>query len=271
MNLSFLRICIIELNTLSQHARCLHYLKNSRNISNTLISTNTHTNLYNLYNCSLKLYNINKFSTGDILLKNKDRPSNKKQVIHVNLNEISDIVKVDRMMSQFDGAIEKYKDEMIKNLAVRTRVGAIEELTIPFEDEEHNLEELVEINRKSNMVVLDASAFPQIIPNIVEAISKSQMNLNPQQDGTTIYIPLPKVTKEHREGLAKIAKQYFVKCKDLVGNIRNEHIRNLKKQDGIPKDLMFKAENYISAIQKQYVDKAEQLLKAKQKELLGES
>ncbi|XP_043524911.1 ribosome-recycling factor, mitochondrial isoform X3 [Frieseomelitta varia] len=249
MNLSFLRICIIELNTLSQHARCLHYLKNSRNISNTLISTNTHTNLYNLYNFSPKLCNINKFSTGDILLK----------------------MKVDRMMSQFDGAIEKYKDEMIKNLAVRTRVGAIEELTITFEDEEHNLEELVEINRKSNMVVLDASAFPQIIPNIVEAISKSQMNLNPQQDGTTIYIPLPKVTKEHREGLAKIAKQYFVKCKDLVGNIRNEHIRNLKKQDGIPKDLMFKAENYIGAIQKQYVDKAEQLLKAKQKELLGEN
>ena len=34
---------------------------------------------------------------------------------------------------------------------------------------------------------------------------------------------------------------------------------------------MFKAENYISAIQKQHVDKAEQLLKAKQKELLGES
>lgn len=189
MNLSFLRICIIELNTLPQHVRCLHYLKNSRNISNTLISTNTHTNLYNF---SLELCNKNKFSTGDILFKSKDRPSNKKQVVHVNLNEISDIVKVDRMMSQFDGAIEKYKDEMIKNLAVRTRVGAIEELTITFEDEEHNLEELVEINRKSNMVVLDASAFPQIIPSILEAISKSQLNLNPQQDGTTIYIPLPK-------------------------------------------------------------------------------
>ncbi|XP_033192121.1 mitochondrial ribosome recycling factor 1 [Bombus vancouverensis nearcticus] len=268
MNLSFLRTCIIELKIISKHARCLHYLGGSRNVLMSFRSTNTRTNLYDF---SPKLYNINKFFTGDILLKSKDRPSNKKSVVHVNLNEISDIVKVERMMSQFDGAIEKYKDEMVKNLAVRTRVGAVEELTITFEDEEHNLEELVDISRKPNMILLNASAFPQIIPNILEVLSKSNMNLNPQQDGTTIYIPLPKVTKEHRESLAKTAKQYFVKCKNIISDIRNEHIRNLKKKEGLPKDLTFKAESYISALQKQYVDKAEELLKAKQKELLGES
>lgn len=189
MNLSFLRTCIIELKIISKHARCLHYLGGSRNVLMSFRSTNTRTNLYDF---SPKLYNINKFFTGDILLKSKDRPSNKKSVVHVNLNEISDIVKVERMMSQFDGAIEKYKDEMVKNLAVRTRVGAVEELTITFEDEEHNLEELVDISRKPNMILLNASAFPQIIPNILEVLSKSNMNLNPQQDGTTIYIPLPK-------------------------------------------------------------------------------
>ncbi|XP_003490481.1 ribosome-recycling factor, mitochondrial isoform X1 [Bombus impatiens] len=268
MNLSFLRTCIIELKIISKHARCLHYLEGSRNVLMSFRSTNTRTNLYDF---SPKFYNINKFFTGDILLKNKDRPSNKKSVVHVNLNEISDIVKVERMMSQFNGAIEKYKDEMVKNLAVRTRVGAVEELTITFEDEEHNLEELVDISRKPNMILLNASAFPQIIPNILEALSKSNMNLNPQQDGTTIYVPLPKVTKEHRESLAKTAKQYFVKCKNIISDIRNEHIKNLKKKEGLPKDLTFKAESYISALQKQYVDKAEELLKAKQKELLGES
>ncbi|XP_012242427.1 ribosome-recycling factor, mitochondrial isoform X2 [Bombus impatiens] len=232
MNLSFLRTCIIELKIISKHARCLHYLEGSRNVLMSFRSTNTRTNLYDF---SPKFYNV------------------------------------ERMMSQFNGAIEKYKDEMVKNLAVRTRVGAVEELTITFEDEEHNLEELVDISRKPNMILLNASAFPQIIPNILEALSKSNMNLNPQQDGTTIYVPLPKVTKEHRESLAKTAKQYFVKCKNIISDIRNEHIKNLKKKEGLPKDLTFKAESYISALQKQYVDKAEELLKAKQKELLGES
>lgn len=86
-----------------------------------------------------------------------------------------------------------------------------------------------------------------------------------------VVIKFYRVTKEHRESLAKTAKQYFVKCKNSICDIRNEHIRDLKKKEGLPKDLTFKAESYVSALQKQYVNKAEELLKAKQKELLGES
>lgn len=182
--MNFSRIWIIEFNNaLLKHIR---YLRNYRNVSIPSKLINIQNNF--LFN----LYNVNKFSTANILLKNKDRYKEKKKVIHVNLDEINDIVKVKRMISQFDGTIEKYKDQMIKNLPLRTRIGAIEELTVTFEDEEHNLEELVEINRKPNMIILNVSAFPQIIPNILEALSKSQMNLNPQQEGTTIYIPIPK-------------------------------------------------------------------------------
>jgi ribosome recycling factor len=35
------------------------------------------------------------------------------------------------------------------------------------------------------------SSFPQAIPNVLQAIQVSGMNLNPQQDGTTIFIPVP--------------------------------------------------------------------------------
>lgn len=258
INLNFSRIWITEFNA-------LYYLRNYRNVVSIPSKlTNIHNNF--LFN----LYNVNKFSTANTLLKSKDRYKEKKKVIHVNLDEIRDIIKVDHMISRFDGTIEKYKDQMIKNLPLRTRIGAIEQLTITFEDEEHKLEELVEINRKPNMIILNVSAFPQIVPSILEALSKSQMNLNPQQEGTTIYIPIPKITKEHREVLTKMAKQYFNKCKDIISDIRNEYVKELKNYENAPKDLIFKAEDYINVTQKEYVKKAEQLLKSKQKELLGE-
>ncbi|OAD53779.1 Ribosome-recycling factor, mitochondrial [Eufriesea mexicana] len=175
------------------------------------------------------------------------------------------------MILQFKGAIEKFEDYIMKHLSLRTRVGAIEELTVKFEDEDYKLEEIVQINRKPTMVVLDASVFPQMLPNILATLQNSQMNLNPQQDGTTIYVALPKVTKDYRQSLAKVAKQHFVQCKDTISDVRNQHIRELKKKTNVPKDLMFRAENYIGAMQKAYVQKAEQILKTKQKELLGES
>lgn len=40
--------------------------------------------------------------------------------------------------------------------------------------------------------------FPQAIPSVIKAIEKSGMNLNPQQDGTTLFIPVPKYeNKKH--------------------------------------------------------------------------
>ncbi|CAK9805154.1 Ribosome-recycling factor, mitochondrial [Anthophora plagiata] len=267
MSLCCLKSKIVELNYLIKSVRRLHHLKSYKNV---LISklTNVHSTSHDI---SYKLCGANKFSTTNALLKSKDRLKEKKTVAHVDSREIAEFVRVERMILQYDEAIENFKDQMIQHLGLRTRVGSLEGLSVMFEDEEYNLEEVVEISRKPNMVVLNVSSFPQMIPNIMESLRKSQMNLNPQQEGTTLYIQLPKVTKEHRENLAKTAKQYFVKCKDAINEIRNQHVRELKRQENIPIDLVYKGENYISAMQKQYVSKAEQLLKAKQKELLGES
>ena len=37
----------------------------------------------------------------------------------------------------------------------------------------------------------------------MKTLQGSGMNLNPQQDGLRIYVPIPKVTKEYREKLVK--------------------------------------------------------------------
>ncbi|CAL7944738.1 unnamed protein product [Xylocopa violacea] len=268
MNLCLSRPKIIQLTVLMKHFRCLHYLKNYQNALAPSKSTAAHTSSCDFL---LKLKNINKFSTTNMLPKSKDRYKDKKKTVHVDLQEISEIVDVDLMMSQFEKAIENFKQDMIKYLSIRVRVGSIEELTVMFEGEEYKLEQIAEVNRKPNMLILDVSAFPQAIPNIQETLRKSQMNLNPQQEDTTIYIPLPKVTKEHREHLTKTAKQYLVKCKDKIRDVRNEHVKALKKQDKVAEDLSLRAESYLNTLQKEYIEKAEKLLKVKEKELLGES
>lgn len=40
------------------------------------------------------------------------------------------------------------------------------------------------------------AVFPQAIPAAIKAIEKSGMNLNPQQDGTTLFVPVPKWEKK---------------------------------------------------------------------------
>ncbi|KAH3689405.1 ribosome-recycling factor, mitochondrial-like [Dreissena polymorpha] len=46
------------------------------------------------------------------------------------------------------------------------------------------------------------------------------MNLNPQQEGQSlVYLTIPKVSREHREQLAKNAKAIFNKTKDSLNKV----------------------------------------------------
>lgn len=80
---------------------------------------------------------------------------------------------------------------------------------------------------------------------------------------------MPKVTKEHRENLAKNAKTLYIKCRDLIKDIQNQHIKKAKKQTEISSDLNHQVQAQIVAIAENYIGEAEKLLVNKQGELLG--
>lgn len=62
-----------------------------------------------------------------------------------------------------------------------------------FEGKEYQLQELAQIVRKNpKTIIINMAAFPQVIPAALQSIEKSGMNLNPQQDGTALFIPIPK-------------------------------------------------------------------------------
>jgi len=138
--------------------------------------------------------NIRNFSLTCALAKSKDRGKDKKKqkTQQIDYNELEQVINVDRLTSQFEKTIENLKDDFSKYLSVRSTVGAIEQLTVKFEDKDYTLQELAQISRKPKLVVLNVSIFPQTIPDILKSLQKNQMKLNPQQDGNMIYIPIPK-------------------------------------------------------------------------------
>ncbi|XP_012535402.1 ribosome-recycling factor, mitochondrial [Monomorium pharaonis] len=228
--------------------------------------------ILNLSLCnSVKVNNVKYFSMTSVLAKTKDRGEKKQKIQHIDYNELEQVVDITKLTSQLDKVIEGLKDDFTQHLSVRSSIGAIEMLSVKFEGKDYMLQELAQINRKPKLIVLNVSSFPQAIPDILKSLIKNQMKLNPQQDGTTIYVPIPKITKEYRETLSKNAKSFYVKCCDNIRQIRNKQIKVVKQKENLAKDLAFRIENYIDILSHQYVNKAEQMLKTKQKELLGDS
>lgn len=230
-----------------------------------------HNNNVLIKQCLNRLEHFKTFSTTIVLAKSKDRGQNKKstQPQRIDLREMGEIVNVEKLTEQLENTLEKLKENFIKNVSVRTSAGAIEELQISFDGSEYLLQELAQVSRTPKLVTLNVSAFPQAIPDILNVLTKNQMNLNPQQDGSMIYIPITKVTKEYRENLSKNAKSYFLKSRDQIKEIRNKEIKKVKNIEKLPKDLSFRIQGYIDLFTNQYIAKAETMLETKQKELMG--
>lgn len=190
--------------------------------------------------------------------------------MEIDNERLNEIVHIDTLNGQMQKIIDTMQSEFIKNLSIRSTTGAIDQLKIVIDGRDHELQELAQIVRKNpKTIVLNMISFPQAIPTVLQALQKSGMNLNPQQDGTTIFIPVPKVTKEHREMLSKNAKTLFLKCRDGIRDAQNVVIKKLKKQTDISQDENRSIQQHVTTIADKYIQQATQLLDTKQKELVG--
>ncbi|CAH1119666.1 unnamed protein product [Phaedon cochleariae] len=203
--------------------------------------------------------------------KGKDRKKEKGKVkVEVNETQLSETINIEMMKNQMQRILEQMKDEFIRHLSLRSTSGSLEMIPVNVDGKEHTLQELAQIVRKNpKTIVINMSIFPQAIPAALKAIEKSGMNLNPQQDGTTLFIPIPKVTKEHRENLAKNAKQLFVKCKDGIREVQTKYIKQVKRKEGISQDLARSVETQIVTVADGFISQGEQILESKRDELIG--
>lgn len=144
-----------------------------------------------LCNC-VKMNKARNLSMTSALAKGKNRGEKKQKTQQIDYNEFEQVINVNKLISELDNAIEGLKNDFTQHLSVRSSIGAIEMLSIKFEGKDYTLQELAQISRKPKLVVVNVSTFPQAIPDILKSLTKNQMKLNPQQDGTTIYVPIPK-------------------------------------------------------------------------------
>lgn len=201
--------------------------------------------------------------------KGKDK-SKKPAKVEINEDQLGAVVNLEKLKTQMDKSLETMKDEFVKNLSIRSSTGAIETLKVNADGKDYELQEIGQIIRKNpKTIVINMLGFPQLIPQVLKALSKSGMNLNPQQDGTTLFVPVPKITKEHREGLAKSAKALFIKCRDSVKDAQNQHIKKLKGNKEISSDLNHQLQNQIVALGETYIAEADKLFQTKHSELLA--
>jgi ribosome recycling factor len=106
---------------------------------------------------------------------------------------------------------------------------------------------------------------------IEKAIRKSELGLNPTNDGQVVRIAIPALTEERRKQLVKLVHGHVEEGKVALRNIRRDavtHIKELLAEKLIGEDDERRAEQQVDELTKRYVNDAERVGKAKEQEVL---
>ena len=105
---------------------------------------------------------------------------------------------------------------------------------------------------------------------IEKAIMDSNVGITPENNGEIIRLGIPPLTEERRKQLAKQCGKEGEQAKVSIRNTRREIIEKLKKgvKDGLSEDVEKDAEEDMQKMHDKYIKKVEELLAAKEKEIM---
>jgi ribosome recycling factor len=107
---------------------------------------------------------------------------------------------------------------------------------------------------------------------IEKAIIKSDLGLNPVNDGKTLRLTMPTLTEERRKQLAKSVHKIAEEGRVAVRNIRreaNDKLKAMAKDKKVTEDEERRGHDQIQKTTDRFVAKVDELLKKKEQEILS--
>lgn len=110
-----------------------------------------------------------------------------------------------------------------------------------------------------------------VLQDIEKAILKSELGLNPTNDGNVIRLAIPSLNEERRLELVKLVKKFGEEGKISVRNIRrdaNDKMKQMEKDKQIPEDELYGGQDKSQEITDQSIKKIDEMIEAKEKEIM---
>jgi ribosome recycling factor len=133
------------------------------------------------------------------------------------------------------------------------------------------------LNQVGNLAIPDPTLItiqpwdPAVLHPIEKAIRTSDLDLNPQNDGKILRIPIPPLTEERRKTLVKHAHKHAEDGRVAVRNVRrdaNDHLKRLLKDHEVSEDDEKHAIAEVQKLTDLHIDKINEVLKKKEAEIM---
>ena len=179
--------------------------------------------------------------------------------------------------------IDEYKERMTKTLNVlkaelsslragRANAQVLDRIAVDYYGTMTPINQLGNISTPEPRMLIISLWDTKMIPAVEKAIQKSDLGINPANDGKVIRLIFPELTEERRKDLVKTVRKKGEESKVAIRNLRrdlNDQIKKQKKDSLITEDDQKKLEEKGQKLTDEFIKDIDAILAAKEKEILS--
>ena len=167
---------------------------------------------------------------------------------------------------------EFYQKDMLSLRAGRANPQILDKIMVDYYGSATPLKQMGNINSPEPRLLTISLWDPKAIPLVEKAIQKSDLGMNPSNDGKVIRLVVPELNAERRKELTKVVRKGAEEAKVAMRNARRdamEQFKKLKKDSQITEDDQHKAEDELQKITDAQIKDVDKIAAEKEKEIMS--
>jgi ribosome recycling factor len=176
-----------------------------------------------------------------------------------------------RIIDRMDKTIDIFKKDLASIRTGRASIAIFDGIMVDYFGTSTPLSHVATLSVPESRLITIQPWDPKTIADIEKAIQKSDLGLNPNNDGKIIRIAIPQLTEERRKEIVKHVHKRGEESKISLRNIRrdgNEEMKKIEKEKHMSEDETKRAIEEIQKLTDAYIKKVDEIISHKEHELM---
>lgn len=168
-------------------------------------------------------------------------------------------------------AIEAMRKDLATLRAGRANPSLLDKVQVDYYGTLTPINQLAGISAPEPRLLVIQPWDKTVIPAVEKSILKSDLGLNPSNDGNVIRLAIPQLTQERRQELVKVVKKKAEEFKVVVRNARreaNDLVKSLEKAGDVSEDEAKRSQEQIQKFTDSYIEQIDKILDTKEAEIM---
>ena len=168
-------------------------------------------------------------------------------------------------------AVETIRHEVATIRTNKATTSLLDGIKVDYYGSHVPLQQVASVSAPESRLLVIQPWERNVLPEVVKAIQKSDLGLNPVDDGTVVRLSLPTLTEERRKELVKVLGKIVEDGRVRVRTIRrecNDELKKLEREHKISEDDSKKTQTEVQKLTDRYVAVLDELFHKKQAEVM---